>query len=96
MSPQKPRDFGMLVSLASTVGLPPSDCTRIEVGVSDHRYTIIFHSTTNFLLPFPILIFIFYLLTYEYSVGVNIIGKTLHAKIVLEALTSSFKLAFSF
>lgn len=52
MSPQKPRDFGMLVSLASTVGLPPSDCTRIEVGVSDHRYTIIFHSTTNFSFAF--------------------------------------------
>jgi len=33
MSPQKPRDFGMLVRLASTVGLPPADCTRTEVGV---------------------------------------------------------------
>ncbi|XP_023635910.1 uncharacterized protein LOC17883429 isoform X2 [Capsella rubella] len=28
---KKPRDFGMLVSLASTVGLPPSDCTRSEL-----------------------------------------------------------------
>ncbi|XP_010434591.1 PREDICTED: uncharacterized protein LOC104718523 isoform X1 [Camelina sativa] len=28
---KKPRDFGMLVSLASTVGLPPSDSTRTEL-----------------------------------------------------------------
>ncbi|CAA7018291.1 unnamed protein product [Microthlaspi erraticum] len=28
---KKLRDFGMLVSLASTVGLPPSDCTRTEL-----------------------------------------------------------------
>ncbi|CAF1743877.1 unnamed protein product [Brassica napus] len=28
---KKPRDFGMLVSLASTVGLPPADCMRTEL-----------------------------------------------------------------
>ncbi|ESQ38319.1 hypothetical protein EUTSA_v100283711mg, partial [Eutrema salsugineum] len=28
---KNPRDFGMLVSLASTVGLPPTDCTRTEL-----------------------------------------------------------------
>jgi hypothetical protein len=28
---KKPRDFGMLVRLASTVGLPPADCTRTEL-----------------------------------------------------------------
>ncbi|KFK31928.1 hypothetical protein AALP_AA6G177300 [Arabis alpina] len=28
---KKHRDFGMLVSLASTVGLPPADCTRTEL-----------------------------------------------------------------
>ncbi|CAH2071252.1 unnamed protein product [Thlaspi arvense] len=28
---KKPREFGMLVSLASTVGLPPADCTRTEL-----------------------------------------------------------------
>ncbi|KAJ0264799.1 Uncharacterized protein HA466_0012040 [Hirschfeldia incana] len=28
---KKPRDFGILVSLASTVGLPPADCTRTEL-----------------------------------------------------------------
>lgn len=61
MSPQKPRDFGMLVSLASTVGLPPADSTRTEVGISSVRYTSISIFQQTFVLPIPFHIFIVYI-----------------------------------
>lgn len=66
MSPQKPRDFGMLVSLASTVGLPSADTTRTEVGITSVRYTSIFIFSQTFLLPFPI----YFCIVYEYPVEV--------------------------